>query len=32
MAAKGDFSALVPQTAKLVAVYGLLLTAGLYFA
>lgn len=31
-AAKGDFSALVPETAKLVAVYGLLLTLGLYIA
>lgn len=32
MAAKGEFSALVPETAKLVAVYGLLLSAGLYIA
>ena len=31
-AARGDFSALVPGTAKLVAVYGLLLTLGLYMA
>jgi len=30
--AKGDFSPLVPETAKLVAVYGLLLSAGLYIA
>lgn len=32
MAAKGDFYPLVPETAKLVAVYGLLLSAGLYIA
>lgn len=32
LAAKGDFSPLVPETAKLVAVYGLLLSAGLYIA
>jgi len=32
MAAKGDFSQLVPETAKLVAVFGLLLSAGLYIA
>jgi 1,4-dihydroxy-2-naphthoate octaprenyltransferase len=31
-AAKGDFSPLVPETARLVAVFGLLLSAGLYFA
>jgi 1,4-dihydroxy-2-naphthoate octaprenyltransferase len=32
LAAKGDFAPLVPGTAKLVAAYGLLLSAGLYFA
>ncbi|OGR76127.1 MAG: 1,4-dihydroxy-2-naphthoate octaprenyltransferase [Elusimicrobia bacterium GWC2_64_44] len=32
MASKGDFSALVPETAKLVAIFGLLLSAGLYFS
>lgn len=32
MASKGDYSALVPETAKLVAVYGLLLSAGLYLS
>jgi len=32
LAAKGDFSRLVPETARLVAVYGLLLSAGLYIA
>ncbi len=31
-AAKGEFSALVPETAKLVAVFGLLLSAGLRLA
>ena len=31
-AARKDFSALVPETAKLVAAYGLLLTLGLYIA
>jgi 1,4-dihydroxy-2-naphthoate octaprenyltransferase len=31
-AARGEFSPLVPETARLVAVYGLLLTAGLYLA
>jgi len=29
---KGDFSPLVPETAKLVAIYGLLLSTGLYIA
>ena len=32
LVSKGDFSTLVPETAKLVAVYGLLLSAGLYIA
>lgn len=32
LAAKGDFRPLVPETAKLVAVYGLLFSAGLYIA
>lgn len=32
LAARGEFSPLVPETAKLVAVYGLLLSAGLYIA
>jgi 1,4-dihydroxy-2-naphthoate octaprenyltransferase len=32
MTARKDFSPLVPETAKLVAVYGLLLSAGLYIA
>ena len=31
-AARGEFSALVPETAKLVAVFGLLLSLGLYLA
>ncbi|MCM2266866.1 MAG: 1,4-dihydroxy-2-naphthoate octaprenyltransferase [Elusimicrobiales bacterium] len=31
-ASKGEFSPLVPETARLVAVFGLLLCAGLYFA
>jgi 1,4-dihydroxy-2-naphthoate octaprenyltransferase len=32
LAARGEFSPLVPETAKLVAVYGILLSAGLYIA
>lgn len=32
LVSKGEFSPLVPETAKLVAVYGLLLSAGLYIA
>jgi len=32
LARKGDFSPLVPETARLVAVYGLLLSAGLFTA
>ena len=31
-AARGDFAPLVPETARLVAVYGLLLSCGLHFA
>jgi 1,4-dihydroxy-2-naphthoate octaprenyltransferase len=31
-AARGEFSALVPETARLVAVFGLLLSLGLYAA
>ncbi|MDD2805960.1 MAG: 1,4-dihydroxy-2-naphthoate octaprenyltransferase [Elusimicrobiales bacterium] len=31
MVSRNDFSPLVPETAKLVAIYGLLLSAGLYF-
>jgi 1,4-dihydroxy-2-naphthoate octaprenyltransferase len=30
--ARGEFAPLVPETARFVAVYGLLLSAGLYFA
>lgn len=32
LAARGDYSVLVPETGKLVAVFGLLLSAGLYIA
>lgn len=32
LASRGEFSPLVPETAKLVAVYGLLLSTGLYIA